>query len=317
MLTNEEKINYTKEYLNQHICSVLAVPIKILFEEDTFIFIIKYKGSICQMKSKSPETIIKGITEGSTKVRERILDQIIQLIQHTMLTHDQLMDVCTGNYDHLCDRMILRPLNYERNKKELFQVPHIRVGDLALVLYLEISNVNTNYFTAKINYSQLKSWNISSAQALTEALTNTCKRYPAMLYSVQELIENLFDTPKNTLPFESEKTADILENGYVLTNPAQLNGATTIFYPGVLEKLARYLSSDFYIAFTSIHESQIHPVGKLSVEQIRYSLTNVNASIDPDDFFSNNVYFYNSSEKSLYLITDHGSTKIWTTPEEV
>ena len=46
--------------------------------------------------------------------------------------------------------------------------------------------------------------------------------------------------------------------GNCLSTSRKTNGAVAVFLPGVAERLAYLLDSDFYMVFTSIHEVMIH-----------------------------------------------------------
>ncbi len=45
--------------------------------------------------------------------------------------------------------------------------------------------------------------------------------------------------------------------GFELSTNAKENGAVSVFYPGVLQRLAQLMGSDLYILFTSGNESTI------------------------------------------------------------
>ena len=45
--------------------------------------------------------------------------------------------------------LILRPLNLDFYRSELVNVPYIRIGDVALVLYCVLSHLGGDYFTTK------------------------------------------------------------------------------------------------------------------------------------------------------------------------
>ena len=74
--------------------------------------------------------------------------------------------------------------------------------------------------------------------------------------------------------------------------------------PGVAKKLGELLKSDYYIAFTSVHEAAIHKVGTVEVEVIRSSLSGINEDVDmEEDFLSAQVYKY-SQEKDRIEVAE-------------
>ena len=72
-----------------------------------------------------------------------------------------------------------------------------------------------------------------------------------------------------------------------------------------LPKIAQDLGGDFYIAFTSIHEAQIHGVGMISPEIVEYSLQETNRECTrPEEVLSNHVYLYNQEKKTFSMLMD-------------
>ena len=56
--------------------------------------------------------------------------------------------------------LILRPLNLDFYRSELVNVPYIRIGDVALVLYCVLSHLGGDYFTTKVYRDQVQKWMI-------------------------------------------------------------------------------------------------------------------------------------------------------------
>lgn len=84
-----------------------------------------------------------------------------------------------------------------------------------------------------------------------------------------------------------------------LTTTRQVNGAAAFFYPGVQERIAEIVGGDFYIAFTSICESRIHPVRSgISPRDILQRLKTIN-KVFPETVLSNKVFLYHKEEKRL------------------
>ena len=62
------------------------------------------------------------------------------------------------NYEEIKDNLIIRPLNYEKNRLSLEDKIYRIVGDFALVLYVSISETSGNLTSAKVPFSCIENW---------------------------------------------------------------------------------------------------------------------------------------------------------------
>ena len=93
--------------------------------------------------------------------------------------------------------------------------------------------------------------------------------------------------------------------GKISSLAVEINGAIALFYPGVLKKLSESLGEDFYIAFTSIHEAQIHAAGMISPETVEASLRDTNRHCNRrEEVLTDRVYCYRKEEQKLGIIED-------------
>ena len=93
--------------------------------------------------------------------------------------------------------------------------------------------------------------------------------------------------------------------GYILTNTLEINGAVALFYPGVARRISEIVDGDFYIAFTSIHEAQIHSVGMIPAEVVERSLRETNGHCNTaEEVLTDQVYCYRAEKGSFGVIQD-------------
>ena len=87
----------------------------------------------------------------------------------------------------------------------------------------------------------------------------------------------------------------------ILTNENKVNGASCIFYPGVLEKIATKLDSDLYIIPSSIHEVLIlRKTDNIKKDDLNFLINTVNQSeLAQTEILSDNVYIYDFDDKIL------------------
>ena len=199
------------------------------------------------------------------------------------------------DYQKIRSHLIVRPLNYDHNAEKLEEGVYERIGDIALVLYVNIGSVREQYISSMIPYSAFSEWKRSKKDVMETALRNTYDLFPPRvihLGALEDVVQgiNFAFMDDEELPFDPNR-----EFGVFLTNTNQMNGAVSIFLPGVSKKLGGLLSGDFYIAFTSLHEAVLHKVGMIEVGRIRECLKHMNAKVIAEkDFLSEQVYRYSS-----------------------
>ena len=91
--------------------------------------------------------------------------------------------------------------------------------------------------------------------------------------------------------------------GVQLCTNAKENGAVSVFFPGVLQRLAQLMESDLYILFTSRNESSIYSVNESNLEDIKDELhimeTDYDNGIWYEDSLSEELYYYSRIEDKL------------------
>lgn len=191
--------------------------------------------------------------------------------------------------------LVNRDLNRERLKDKVFTT----IGNLAKV-YIVIAN----FWTKGFNYTLipqdiLSEWGISEDELDKAAETNMAVRFPAVLLSVDEYFrEKATGKPAANLFRRGRKPgSDIM---YVLTNRSRLNGASVMLYPGIFQKIRKFLEKDYYIIPSSIEDIMIVPkksdVRGYVLEEI---LRERNTIMPRNMILSNNVYEYTEESRSI------------------
>lgn len=209
-----------------------------------------------------------------------------------------------GNYCKVCSRLIIRPLNYKNHTEQLNSGVYDRVGDIALVLYINLGTIKEQYVSTMVPFTVFSAWGQEKEAVMKAALKNTYDLFPPRVFDIfqlscfgEEMYSEFMD--QEVLPMDVDR-----EWGVPVTNTNQVNGAITVFLPGVAKKLGELLKGDFYIAFTSIHEAIVHKIGTVEVEAIRCSLDMVKEGLESeDDFLSAEVYRY-SRERDIIEVVE-------------
>lgn len=198
------------------------------------------------------------------------------------------------NYEGVKDRIFVRVINYEDNRTFLSLCPHIKKLDLALTFRLKIQDANQGLLSMTIDNNICKQWGITSERLYEDAIKNAEDKFPPVILPIHILVKGEF--AENQLPEAlAEADDDLLEGRmYAITNAQSLNGATAVFYPGLLKKLADKMQSDIYLMPSSIHEMMAVPCENWDdVSQLKSIVEDANQTVvSAEERLGNSVYKY-------------------------
>lgn len=199
------------------------------------------------------------------------------------------------NYETIKEKLIIRPLNFTNNKYSLKEAVYKKIGDIALILYLVIyENKEQGLGTSKVNKGIFEKWNKSIDEVWEAALTNTYVLAPPRMYMTPlDRIDPPYERGAFMALGSKMKSFGRLSVPSV-TTVKQVNGAIAMFYPGVKEKVASMAGGSYYVAFTSIHEAEIHCVNTIPPRSILRNLKSVDKAFGPEETLTKKVYFYNA-----------------------
>lgn len=269
------------KYFNSSSEELLGDFIELAFENGEYIRI-----NICDIDDTAS---IENIVNESLSYCDSIRDSAYSIIDNI------------SNYESIKDELILRPLNFTRNDAALNGACYIKNGDIALVLYLVIKDDEKTMNTAKVAEDIVKSWGIGKMAVMIDAMNNTAKKYPARMFTNLLNIDNASDSESD---FMSDTYDKKLNSGTIpmVTTTKKTNGAISIFYPEVKEKISEMFDGSFYVAFTSIHEAMIHKKGTIDPSDIRRHIRATNKTFGPEDTLSDEVFFYDSENKTFSVV---------------
>lgn len=234
--------------------------------------------------------------EGSSmeSISYSVQDEIEKLKTVGMLEGEMTPD----SYQKIRKYLFVKPLNKKAHSLELEDAVHKDVGDIACVLYMMLSNTN-EYFCVKIKNQHLKQWKMTKEAVMEEALKNTCQMTPPFIYTNGK--NKSGGSFMDNGAFCLSKSDKVM--GVQLCTNAKENGAVSVFFPGVLQRLAQLMESDLYILFTSRNESSIYSVNESNLEDIKDELhimeTDYDNGIWYEDSLSEELYYYSRIEDKL------------------
>ena len=234
--------------------------------------------------------------EGSSmeSISYSVQDEIEKLKTVGMLEGKMTPD----SYQKIKKYLFVKPLNKKEHSLEMEDAVHEDVGDIACVLYMMLSNTN-EYFCVKIKNQHLKQWKMTKEAVMEEALKNTCQMTPPFIYTNGK--NKSGGSFMDNGAFCLSKSDKVM--GVQLCTNAKENGAVSVFFPGVLQRLAQLMESDLYILFTSRNESSIYSVNESNLEDIKDELhimeTDYDNGIWYEDSLSEELYYYSRIEDKL------------------
>ena len=234
--------------------------------------------------------------EGSSmeSISYSVQDEIEKIKTVGMLEGEMTPD----SYQKIRKYLFVKPLNKKAHSLELEDAVHKDVGDIACVVYMMLSNTN-EYFCVKIKNQHLKQWKMTKEAVMEEALKNTCQMTPPLIYTNGK--NKSGGSFMDNGAFCLSKSDKVM--GVQLCTNAKENGAVSVFFPGILQRLAQLMESDLYILFTSRNESSIYSVNESNLEDIKDELhimeTDYDNGIWYEDSLSEELYYYSRIEDKL------------------
>ncbi len=238
-------------------------------------------------------------------IMEEILRQYQNGKAETNLTIDDITDFATVK-----DKIILRLVNYEKNKEQLKNCPYKRYLDLAIT-FRYIANKDTmGIASSLISNHEFSCWNIDIDELYPIALFNTMREFPWQMESLVRIIANCLKT-KASESLSGELLAEIERmeeqehgvNMFVLTNDMGVNGATCILYDNVIRNFARVQDSNLFLLPSSVHEIMIVPEDEdMEPEFLAELVVDANRStVGYIDLLSDHIYYYDREKDTIYI----------------
>lgn len=243
--------------------------------------------------------------EGSSmeSISYSVQDEIEKLKTVGMLEGEMTPD----SYQKIRKYLFVKPLNKKAHSLELEDAVHKDVGDIACVVYMMLSNTN-EYFCVKIKNQHLKQWKMTKEAVMEEALKNTCQMTPPFIYTNGK--NKSGGSFMDNGAFCLSKSDKVM--GVQLCTNAKENGAVSVFFPGVLQRLAQLMGSDLYILFTSGNESTIYSANESNLEDIKTELNEMvieyrnamvfkcrNGMVFEEKLLSEELYYYSRIEDKI------------------
>lgn len=196
------------------------------------------------------------------------------------------------DFTQVKERLYHKLVHYEKNKKMLEDVPHIRWNDLAVVFYYAMEQDVVGRATITIRKEHLAIWKQEEGMLFAIAQENMRRDMPELLVPMKELLEEMTGV-------ELEKRYDVPM--YVLTNKEKIFGASVLLYSEKLQELAEKTGKNLLILPSSVHEVLLMPDEEdREYGFYRQMVEEVNTTqVDPEEVLSYSLYCYDRQKKEI------------------
>lgn len=232
------------------------------------------------------------------------MQEIAEVIQHTPETFDigRIMD-----YDRAKKNIFMRLSAAEKNTDVLEHAPHIRKEDLAITFHIMLDQSDKGTATTMINDNMMEAYGIDLDQLYQDALLNSPVICPAQIENMGEALSRMMveDMKSAGAPPEliQEMEKDLAESNKnnpmtIITNDRLVDGASAIFYPGVMDLVGERMKGDYFILPSSVHETLVVPDdGRVSLQELTDMVKEVNMTqVNPEDQLTDQVYHYDTAD---------------------
>lgn len=262
---------------------------------------------------------------------ENILTAIARIYQKNMENNENLLPFEVKDYESVKNRLYVVALNRNNNQDYLRDAVRRDITETditSVVRVLCTNNQEKGMSSFMVKSGMLEIWGISREEIYEQALKNTERIFKPDMRNMKEILlsgcmgtlseeeqEGFRSFLNLDIPEQdqrAEKSKEILPyEQYVLTNIAQINGATAIFYPNLLQEIGEATQSNFFILPSSIHEVILmKDNGDMSAEELQRMVMEINRTqVAPEEVLSDEVYSYDYRQQKLTMATSPIQTK--------
>lgn len=214
------------------------------------------------------------------------------------MTESPVYDTSLFNsYETMKKNLFIRVCGVEGNKEMLEQIPHKTIENLAITFHIMVNNSEEGMSSAAITNSIMDSLGLTPEQLYKDSLQNSPNILPAKVDSMINVLSGLTDIDMDSIDVHSQPQM------VVVTNHSGINGASALFYPGVMDQVGEQLHGSYFVLPSSIHEVIAIPTSLGSnYRELERMVHEINImTVAPEDRLSDNVYRYDTKTKVFEL----------------
>lgn len=211
------------------------------------------------------------------------------------------------DYESARKKLFIRVSSVETNMDMLRNVPHQLIEDLAVTYHILISKNDDGLSTTTVTNEMMEKYGITKEQLHADAMESSPKIMPPQIAPMGSIMEQLLGIDTKNAEMEAPAvdimevlTQCMLEENpmVVVTNNQTVDGASVIFYPGIMDKIGEAFEGNFFILPSSIHETIVLPDnGDFDYRMLKDMVKEINANeVCSEEQLTNEVYHYDAKE---------------------
>ncbi len=211
---------------------------------------------------------------------------------------EKYIDYCVAR-----THLVLRVSDHDLRRNHLKRVPHRRAADLAVTChFMEVDESGRRAFTV-VDQGLMEWMDITEDQLFADALTFGPRNLPPVIRPLEAMVEGILEgkkQKKEELSFEKQLDAfDIRNETAVLTNSAGIFGASSLFYPFILEMIGERMGGNYFILPSSVHETILIPDNEdYFLSELEEMVWEINRTeLMAEDWLSDSVYYFDRNRK--------------------
>ena len=239
----------------------------------------------------------------------KLVREIAEVYEKNRITDKSLCFDFFTNYEAVRGRIFHKVINYEKNRENLQDIPHVRFLDLALVCYYAYMNDILGQGSIQIDISHLDQWGITEEELFADAWENTTHKLGVEVRHMDELLEELLKERMDGLS-EEEISNLLARQGkplvpmYIMSVRGSCFGAACLYHKEWLAEFAEKCGTNLYILPSSVHELILIPdSNREEPESLKRMVKEVNAEhVERQEQLSDQVYYFDKEKKALSIL---------------
>lgn len=223
------------------------------------------------------------------------------------------------DFELIKDKLFIQAIGIERNKELLKHIPYMAVEDIAITYRVLASYSDESIASFLVTNEIMKMYGVTKRQLHQAAMQNAPEIMKAQFSTMKDILsEYIKDVCLNKhgdigLPDELDYSQIFMmgDEGipemYILTNRRRTFGASVMFYPGLMKRVAAEIGGNFYILPCSVHEVillKVPAMGEMPLRELYEMVQFVNDNrymMQEKDILSYSVYWYDIAEDRIKI----------------
>ncbi len=212
------------------------------------------------------------------------------------------------DFNKVKENLRFKVINTEKNIDLLNSIPHKDFMDLSKVYIVEVYTPEMGTGTILVSNAHMETWGVNWEELDRYATENTEQHNPSSIFDMNDMVGGMakeiigeevedMELPNFELPPRQM---------YVFTNQQRYLGASVLLYKDIFKNFAKKIRDNLVILPSSTHELIVIPARAAwytGIDQLKEMVKTVNATqVEPEEFLSDNVYFYNIGPGKLKIM---------------